>query len=102
MNQRAETLHASVVAVKAAKDGFVQWNQQHEDTIVATAKSRDEVLAARDAYVAKRKPVLDAFLFAFQALAIAATQTDDPSFKTAQAAATTAITAATSFSAGGP
>ncbi len=82
-DQRVNTIHASIVALDAARDGFVQWDHDHQMSIVDAATSREEGAAKLAAYRKKRQDVLDGFQIAYRALALAATQTDDPSLKAA-------------------
>lgn len=82
---RTDTLRASVVAVNAARDGFASWDRQHQQEIVEHAPTREEAEGALTTYRDRRVPVVDGFETAYRALAIAATQTDDPSLKSALA-----------------
>ena len=84
-SQRSDTLHTAVVSVNAARDGFVAWDREHQQTIVDQATTHDDGAKALSDYRFKRQPVMDTFEVAYRALALAATQTDDPSLKTALA-----------------
>lgn len=86
-NERIETLHASLIAVNSARDGFVAWDLPHQQAIVEAATSHEQGAAALAAYQAKRKPVVDGFEVAYRAIALAATQTDDLSLQAALATA---------------
>jgi hypothetical protein len=86
-NERIETLHASLLTVNAARDGFVAWDLPHQTAIVEAATSHEQGAAALAAYQAKRKPVVDGFEVAYRAIALAATQTDDLSLQAALATA---------------
>lgn len=85
--QRQKTLHAAVISVNVARDGFLAFDKSYQIAIVDKATSREEGQAALDAYRAKREPVAKGFELAYKALALAATQTDDPSYRAALAAA---------------
>lgn len=82
-DQRTKTIHASIIAVDVARDGFITWDREHQAQIVEHATSESQGLAELDKYVAKRKPVVDGFQLVYRALALAATQTDEPSLKAA-------------------
>lgn len=84
-SQRTDTLHSAVVSVNAARDGFVAWDREHQQTIVDQATTHDDGVKALSDYRVKRQPVMDSFEVAYRALALAATQTDDPSLKAALA-----------------
>lgn len=99
--RRNDTLRASVTAVNAARAGFTTWDRQHQQDIVAKATSKDEGRAALDRYRGLREAILDDFELVYRALAIAATQTDDPSLKGALAASAKLIGSVQSMT-GGP
>lgn len=86
-SQRTNAIHASVIAVDAARDGFVAYDAAHQHQIVDQATSLETGRADLAAYRAKRDPVVNAFIIAYRALALAATQTDDPSLTAALAKA---------------
>ena len=92
-NKRTKTLHATLVAVNAARDGFTAWDREHQASLARTLPSREAIDQALDAYHAKRRPVVDSFEVAYRALAVAATQTDDMSLKTALDGARELLTA---------
>ncbi len=84
-DQRTKTIHATIVSVDAARDGFVSWDRQHQLAIVEKATTREQGEAELVAYRLKRESVVDGFRVAYRGLAVAATQTDEPSLKAALA-----------------
>ncbi len=84
-NTRLTTIQASLVTVNAARDGFVVWDRQHQSSIVDAATTREDAIAKIDAYRKEREKTLHAFETVYRVLAIAATQTDEPSLKSALA-----------------
>lgn len=84
-SQRTDTLRAGIVSVNAARDGFLQWDRIHQRDIVAAATSRDDAERQLASYQHDREPILNGFQVAYRALALAATQSDDPSLKLALA-----------------
>jgi hypothetical protein len=78
-SQRADTLRGTLIAVNAARDGFVAWDRQHQNQLVGKANSQQEAEQWLDDYRAKRTPVINTFEVVYRALALAATQTDQPS-----------------------
>lgn len=90
-NQRADTLHGALVTVVAVHDGYASWDLDQQKAIakdvVASSTTRAEAeakgTAARTAYLAKRSTYDKWFEVAFQAIATAATQTDDLSLSKA-------------------
>lgn len=90
-NKRAQSIQTTLIAVNAARDGFVAWDRQHQSNIVDTAAARqatrDEVVRELDAYHIKRAKVTASFEIAYRALAIAATQSDEASLRAALAKA---------------
>ena len=82
---RANTLRVSLTALNTARDGFIDWDRHHQMQIVETSKTRDEAESALFAYRERRKPVIEGFEAAYRALAVAATQTDEPSLRGALA-----------------
>jgi hypothetical protein len=85
-NKRQDTLRATVIGVNAARDGFTNWDAAHQKTIVEKATSREEGEAQLVAYREKRAPIVATFEVVYRAIALAATQTDDPSLRSAVAA----------------
>lgn len=84
-SQRTDTLHAALVSVNAARDGFIAWDREHQQTIVDQASTKEDAFKALESYRTARQPVMDSFEVAYRALALAATQTDDPSLQAALA-----------------
>jgi outer membrane murein-binding lipoprotein Lpp len=82
-SQRVDTLRSTVVSVNAARDGFIAWDREHQQSIVDHAASREDGAAALATYRTKREPIMITFEVAYRALAVAATQTDDLSLKSA-------------------
>jgi len=101
-NKRADTLRQSVLAVNAARDGFSTWDRAHQQSIVDAATSREDGEAKLANYRDRRRPVVDGFEVAYRALAVAATQVDDPSLTAAIAKATELIDAVKQLTGGGP
>jgi len=93
-NRRQETLHDSIVAVNAARDGLTAWDRNHQQEIVDKATSREDGEAQLAAYRERRKTVADSFELAYRLIAVAATQNDDPSLKAALTAAAEIVDAA--------
>lgn len=90
-NQRIETLKATLVSVNAASDGFVAWDHQHQQTIVNTATSLEQGQHAFAAYRDRRQAIVDGLKVTYQAIAVAATQMDEPSLNAALAQAAALI-----------
>jgi|SRR5262245_11266851 len=85
--QRVDTIHTTLVAVTSARDGFTAWDRQHQLALVSAASTREEAEASVSSYHASRAIVIDGFEFAYRALAVAATQTDELSLRAAVGAA---------------
>jgi len=73
---REKTLRATFVTVNAARDGFTAFDVQHQQQIVADAKTLEAGAAALAAYRQDRERVLALFEGVYHVLA-AATFTDD-------------------------
>lgn len=86
-NARIDSIHASLVAVDAARDGFVVYDRQHQDDIVDHATSREDGVSKLVAYRKDREAILNGFEIAYRLLATAATQNDDQSLSAALRAA---------------
>jgi len=69
---RHKQLHATMVAVSAAGEGFVQFDKAAQAAIVASATSELDGIAKLGAYKMARARVVEAFSAAFQAIAAAA------------------------------
>lgn len=85
-NKRTRVLQHTVAAVNAARDGFLAWDRQHQLAILDKANSREEAIAKREEYLVKWRVVMESFTVAYQALIVAATQTDTLSYQAALAA----------------
>lgn len=83
-NARQKALRTSLTALNTARDGFSQWDDQHQIGIVKKATSKDEGKAALAAYRTKRQPVIVGFMVAYSAFAAAAL--DDNTARIAEAA----------------
>lgn len=81
--QRQTTLHATVLAVNAARDGFLAWDRAHQDSIVQAATTREEAERKLAEYRKSQDKIRDGFTVAYETLAVAATQTDDASLSSA-------------------
>lgn len=85
--QRKDTLHATLLSVNAARDGFTAWDSDHQQRIVETADSREVAETSLSDYRAKRTPVINGFELTYRVIAMAATQSDEVSLKAALAKA---------------
>lgn len=65
-------LRASLIAIDAARDGFIAWDDAHQSAIVKASTSLEQGRADLDRYHQHREPVLRGFEIAYKALAIAA------------------------------
>lgn len=92
-NDRVDTLHATLVAVNAANDGFDTWDDQHQQELVAASKTRAEAEASVAAYQSKKAPILKVRDAVYKAIALAATQTDKLSLDAAITQAADMVTA---------
>lgn len=84
-SQRETTLHATLVSVNAARDGFSSWDREHALAIVDAAKTREQATTEVSAYREWRQQITASFEVAYRLLAVAATQTDKPSLDAAVA-----------------
>jgi len=71
---REKALHTALVGLDAARSGFVAWDAQHQDAIVEAyrAKPYEEGRGALLAYRGRRDLVVQAFVVAYSAVAVAA------------------------------
>jgi DNA/RNA-binding domain of Phe-tRNA-synthetase-like protein len=90
-SQRVDTIHSTLIAVNAARDGFTAWDRQHQQTLVAAAVTRETAEQSVSSYRDGRRHVVDGFEVTYRALAVAATQTDDVSLSAALTTATELI-----------
>jgi hypothetical protein len=75
---RDQAIHATLVSVNAARDGFSEWDRRKQQSIVEAATSLDDGKAKLVDYRRKREPVVDGFVATYRAIAIAAVVSDDP------------------------
>lgn len=78
-NSRQQTLRTSLVAVNAARDGLVTWDEDHQSQIIAAATSKEEARAKLDTYRADRVKLVNAFEAVYRAIAVAAVAGDKAS-----------------------
>ena len=81
--QRNNTIRAGVVTLNAARDGFLAWDGEHQMQIVKDATTYEEGRKRLDDYRALRDDVIKTFFAVYNFFIGAATQSDDPSLKTA-------------------
>lgn len=84
-NQRQAVLSKTLVAVDAARIGFIVWDDAHQQELVEAAASYEEGAAALEAYRKRRAPVLLAFELTYQAIARAALEDGDITLASAKA-----------------
>jgi len=96
-HQRQDTLRATLVSFKAARDGFTAWDVDYQAEIIKKSTSREEVTARLAKYRAEREPFLKGFENVFFFIAAAATANDDPSFRNALKAAEEFVKAVDNF-----
>ena len=71
-DSKQKALQTSLTALNAARDGFLAWDKNHQQKIVDEATSMEQGKAALAAYRSKREPVVQGFVVAYSALAVAA------------------------------
>lgn len=90
-SQRQQTIKSSLTAFNAARDGFLEWDDKHQDEILAKVTAgqftKDEAKRALDDYRKQRENVVKAIVLTYRAIALAATQDDGPSLDAALAEA---------------
>lgn len=69
---RQKALQTSLVALNAARDGFLSWDGNHQQQIVREATSLENGQAALSEYRTRRESVVQGFTVAYSALAAAA------------------------------
>ncbi len=85
---RTDTIATTVGVVDTARKGFTAWDLDHQREIKNHATTREEAERDLATYRATTQhTILEAFTVAFQALAVAATQTDNISLTAALGAA---------------
>ena len=75
---RDTSLRTSFVGVSAARDGFVQWDESHQDAIVESATSIADGKEKLAVYRAERVQIIAAFETAYRAISFAAITKDTP------------------------
>ena len=100
-DQRQKTLRAAFIGTNAARDGFATWDASHQKAIVDKAATREDGERELAAYRASRVPIVETFEAVYRALALAATQTDDPSLRAALAASAELLEAIKKLTTGG-
>lgn len=84
---RQKTLHATLIAVDSARDGFVAYDRARQERIVDTAESQQAALDRLAAYRRDRESIVEAFAQAYKLLATAALLEQDKSLAAALTAA---------------
>jgi len=69
---KQKALKYSLTGLNAARDGFVVWDAAHQQKIVDDATSLEGGQTALAAYRTRREHVLQSFIVAYSALAVAA------------------------------
>ncbi len=82
-SQRRDNLHAQLVSVNVARDGFVEWDALHQLEIVSGATTLADGQARLVTYRGARVQITNAFELAYRALAVAALNSDDLSYRSA-------------------
>lgn len=100
-NQRADTIRASLVTLTAARDGFTAWDRTHQESIIRGASTLEEGRAELDRYRERRRHIVESFVVAYQAIAVAATQSDETSLKAAVRASEDLLAAIKALISGG-
>lgn len=86
-DKRQTTIRTSLVAVNAASAGYLEYDHRTQQAIVERATTREMAVEGLAEHRTKRAGVIDTFVVVYRMLAVAATQTDQPSLDTAVAAA---------------
>ena len=86
-NKRQDTLRASIITLDATRDGFFEWDLQHQTAIVEKAATKDEAHKAIDDYRRQKEVVLKLIVLAYRAVGFASTHDDEASLQAAEAAA---------------
>lgn len=69
---RVKTLNATLIAVDSARDGFVQYDRQHQSELVEAAPTRDLAAIELAKYRLSRQPIVEAFAQTYKLIATAA------------------------------
>lgn len=75
---RDRALSTTLLAVNSARDGFIVWDRQHQNTIIDAATSAEDGEATLGAYRERRTGVMQAFEIAYRALAVGAINKKTP------------------------
>lgn len=100
-NKRYEVISATVIVVDTAHDGFHTWDTVRQEKILDESPTREVFTAKINAHRAERDRMRLAFKTVYRALALAATQNDDPSLTGALAQASELVEAIKKLT-GGP
>lgn len=82
-NQRQKALATALAGVDGARDGFVTWDEAHQQELALTAPSYETGQAKLGAYREAREAVVEAFELTYQALATAALSKEEATFEVA-------------------
>lgn len=99
-SQRQKTLHASVLAINAARDGFHVYDRQHESDLIKNATTREQITVSIEAYRMHADAVYAALEIAYEAIDAASTTNDDPSYQKAMKATAAALDAVKTITGG--
>lgn len=91
-NQRRDTLRDSLMALNVSRDTFVAWDRGHQQAILDAAPSKPDFERAIAEYRATQHKVVESFLVAYRALAVALAASDQASLDVAIAAVGDLIT----------
>lgn len=80
---RRDTIRDTFVALNSTRDAFVAWDAGHQKVLVDEATSREQADSLLEQYRNTQTKIAEAFTIAYQALTLAATQSDQPSLDTA-------------------
>jgi hypothetical protein len=69
---KQKALQASMSALNTARDTFVAWDEHHQHSLVAKAKTFDEGKQSLESYRDQRSKVVQGFVVAYSAIAAAA------------------------------
>ncbi len=90
--QRQDTIRATLVGLNSARDGFTAWDSGHQQALLDKSSTRAEFDTAVAAYRSgPQSAILQGMTLAYRGLAVAATQSDQPSLDAAVAQATALI-----------
>jgi hypothetical protein len=104
-NTKLKVIRTSLISVDAARVGMETFDRAYQLSLIDKAKTRDEALAAIQAYRDKRAVLIEAFTLTYKALAAAALDPTDLNYLDALRQANEIIEAVKRFKAalaGGP